>query len=210
MRVTDTSNGSDSKYWEDFFTDESAATYMADYGEGIGSPLRHKIGSLLKQEERVLDVGCGPGWNFDHFLKHGPSVYYRGTDYSERFIRVANQRTGINIFKVGDVRHIEEPDGSFDVVIMQDCLEHTDGYEKPLQEALRVATKRVVITFWHLQDEDDPHINVDGGDTFGAWYDKREWENHLISLNLNWYHEEMPRKQQDTKWDIYVIDKGVK
>lgn len=208
MRVTDTSNGSTSKYWEDFFTDEAAAEYMLTYGEGPGTPLRHKLGSYLKSEEKVLDVGCGPGWNFDHFLQHGPSVYYRGIDYSKRFIKVASERVKpMNIFKVGDARKLEEPNGSFDVVILQDCLEHIDGYEKPVHEALRVARRRVIVTFWHLKDEDDPHINVDGGDTYGAWYDKREWEKYLNSLGLDWFHEDIPRKGQ--KHDIYIIDKEI-
>jgi ubiquinone/menaquinone biosynthesis C-methylase UbiE len=38
----------------------------------------------------------------------------------------------------------------YDVVIMQDALEHTNGYEKPVREALRVAKKRAIFTFWHL------------------------------------------------------------
>lgn len=206
MRITDTSNGSNSKYWEDFFTDESAAVYMETYGEGVGSPLRRFITGLINDGESVLDVGCGPGWNMDHFISEGLSVKYRGTDYSERFVRIANKRWP-NTFEVGDVRKIEQPDESWDVVLMQDVLEHTDGYEKPLQEALRVAKKRVIITFWHLQDENDPHINVDGGDTFGSWYDKREWEKHLDDLKLHWLHDELPRKNENTFWQIYVIDK---
>lgn len=207
MRFTDTSNGSTSKYWEDYFTDEGAASYMADYGEGAGSPLRHLIGALINDGESVLDVGCGPGWNWDHFLEYGPRLFaYLGMDYSQRFVRVANQRHPGKYLQ-GDVRDIKQPDGSWDVVLLQDVLEHVNGYEKPLQEALRVARKRIIVTFWHLKDEDDPHINEDGGDTFGAWYDKREWEEHLDSLKLHWLHDEIPRRQEDTFWHIYVIDK---
>ena len=76
-------------YWDKLSgTDEHAASYMETYGEGVGSPLRHLIGKYLKSGEWVLDAGCGPGWNFDHFLKFGPSIKYRGEDYSERFIPV--------------------------------------------------------------------------------------------------------------------------
>lgn len=204
MRITDTSNGKDEKYWEDNFTDESAAEYMVTYGEGPGTPLRFFIGKLLKAGESVLDVGCGPGWNFDHLLEHGPSVKYRGMDYSKRFIKVASERVKpMQIFKVGDVRDIPEPDKSFDVVILQDVLEHTNGYEVPLNEALRVARRMVIVTFWHLKDEDDPHINEDGGDTFGAWYDKREWEGYLDKLKLSWTHSSIPRK--DSSHEIYEV-----
>lgn len=193
-------------YWDKLLeNDDHAATYMQTYGEGAGSPLRLKLASYLKPGEWVLDIGCGPGWNFDTFLEHGPSVVYRGKDYSERFVRVANQRTGMNIFSVGDVRDFGEDDKSFDVVIMQDVLEHTNGYEKPLQEALRVARRLIIVTFWHLMDKDEDNpINDDGDDGWGAWYSGPKWEKYLDSLGLKWTHEKMPRK--DAFHDIYVIE----
>lgn len=215
MRITDTSHGSIKKYWDDNFTDESAAVYMDSYGEGPGSPLRHFIGALINDRESVLDVGCGPGWNWDHFKEFGPKIKdYLGLDYSKRFIRVANQRVALSLnpnrgtFEIGDARDLQEPDASWDVVLLQDCLEHINGYEKPVEEALRVARKRVIVTFWHLKDEDDPHINDDGGDTYGAWYDKREWEKYLDDSGYPWLHDDIHRRQEGTNWDIYVISKG--
>lgn len=195
-------------YWDKLMgSDETAAAYMITYGEGPGSSLRHLIGNLLISGESVLDVGCGPGHNFDHFLQYGPSVKYRGLDYSERFVRVANQRTGTKVFRLGDVRKIDEPDKSFDVVLFQDVLEHTNGYVKPLKEALRVAKRLVIVTFWHLTEDDD-HINDNKEendlDGWGAWYSQPKWENYLDSLALIWTHETIPRK--DAKHDIYVIE----
>src|SRR3990167_6330782 len=107
-------------------TDEGAAVYMSTYGDG-------------------------PGWNYDHFKEHGPEVDYKGLDYSERFVRVANQRNP-GKYEVGDVRKVNELDESWDVVILQDVLEHTNGYKKPIKEALRVARKRVIISFWRLNE----------------------------------------------------------
>lgn len=200
-----------SNYWDNLLeTDEHAASYMETYGEGIGTKVRMEIGKYLNPEEWVLDVGCGPGWNFDTFLQHGPSVYYRGMDYSERFVRVANQRVApMQIFKKGDVRKIPEPDRSFDVVIFQDVLEHTNGFEKPVREALRVARKRVIITFWHLDNSDTPHINDDGDDGWGAWYDKREWEKFLTTLRYRWEHHSFEFPEGRNR-DLYVIRKEKK
>lgn len=187
-------------------TDEHASTYMETYGEGPDSKLRHFIGSLINNRETVLDMGCGPGWNFDHFMTFGPSVTYKGKDYSERFVRVSNQRIHpLEVFELGDVRDFQEDDKSWDVVILQDVLEHTNGYEKPLKEALRVARKRIIVTFWHLGDQSQ--INDDGDDGYGAWYRKENWENYLDSLNLHWMHDEIPR-QGDNLHHIYVIDLG--
>jgi ubiquinone/menaquinone biosynthesis C-methylase UbiE len=204
-------------FWDKLMdTDEGAASYMLSYDEGPGSPLRHFIGSLINDGETVLDVGCGPGWNYDHFRQYGPKVYYRGLDYSARFIKVAQRRwrelndgqpiPALSPFDVGDVRDIKEYDNSWDVVILQDVLEHTNGYERPLKEARRVARRRIIVTFWHLMDkEEDNPINDDGDDGWGAWYSKPKWEKYLDSLKLHWLHDEIPRKGE--KHDIYVIDK---
>src|SRR3990167_4282738 len=132
-------------------TDEGAAVYMSTYGEGPGCPTRFALGEFINDGESVLDVGCGPGWNYDHFKEHGPEVDYKGLDYSERFVRVANQRNP-GKYEVGDVRKVNELDESWDVVILQDVLEHTNGYKKPIKEALRVARKRVIISFWRLNE----------------------------------------------------------
>lgn len=202
-----------SNFWDDLMeTDEHAANYMATYGEGPGYTTRITVGSFIDDGESVLDVGCGPGWNFEHFENFGPiPSKYKGYDYSERFVRVANQRV-VNkgfepCFVLGDVRDIKEPDKSWDVVIVQDCLEHTNGYKGPVKEALRVAKKRVIISFWHLKDEGPDQINDDGNDGYGAWYGKPDWEMFLNSLPYVWHHTELAPEGKTHKWDFYVIDK---
>lgn len=207
-------------YWDNLMgDDEHAADYMRSYGEGPGSPLRHYIGSIRNNGESILDVGCGPGWNFDHFIEYGPHGKYKGIDYSERFVRVANKRwnEGTTVgkmvgaqyyphFFIGDARDLKEPDKSWDIVLMQDVLEHTNGYDKPLQEALRVARKRIIVTFWHLMDKDEDNpVNDDGNDGWGAWYSKPKWEKHLDSLNLHWLGDEIERQGKEKHW-IYIID----
>lgn len=200
-------------FWDDLSgDDEHAAEYMLTYGEGPGCITRMTLGSFINDNETVLDVGCGPGWNYDHFLEYGPQVYeYRGLDYSERFVRVANERHRQRLslprsspYRVGDVRDIAESDNSWDVVIMQDVLEHTNGYEKPVHEALRVAKRRCIFTFWHLTESDD-HINDDGNDGWGAWYSKPKWEDFLDTLGYTWFHHQVDDGKKPR--DFYIVDK---
>lgn len=204
-------------YWDKLSgDDEHAAVYMQTYGEGVGFDTRNFISAVINDGESVLDVGCGPGWNFDHFMAFGPAISkYKGLDYSRRFVRVANQRvmqiagTSTGPFEYGDVRDIKEADGSWDVVICQDCLEHTNGYEKPVKELLRVAKKRVIISFWHLTENDD-HINDDGDDGWGAWYSKAKWEEYLDTLDYMWIHDEIFPEGKTHSWNFYIIDKEEK
>lgn len=207
-------------YWDKLMGDDAhAAEYMATYGEGPGFDTRHTLAAFINHNESVLDVGCGPGWNMDHFAQFGPALSaYKGVDYSERFVRVANNRrkakldenfTTIKVqpFELQDCRDLKEDSGSYDVVILQDCLEHTNGYEKPVVEALRVARKRVIISFWHLTENDD-HINDDGDDGWGAWYSRPKWEKYLDDIEVNWLHHDIEPKERNHRWDFYVIDKG--
>ena len=201
-------------YWDRHMeTDEGAAQYMLTYGEGPGSDTRHLIGSFINDGESVLDVGCGPGWNYDHFKKYGPNISaYLGLDYSERFVRVANQRVAeeglVPPFDIADCRDLPAPNDSWDVVLLQDVLEHTNGYEKPVKEALRVARKRVIITFWKpfRKPGEDHQINDDGDDGYGANYEQGPWEQFLDDTDYFWIDFETDPGAN--RWHrFYVIDK---
>lgn len=206
-------------FWDNLMgDDESAARYMETYGEGIGSDTRHTIGSFINDGESVLDVGCGPGWNMDHFLEYGPKLKrYKGTDNSPRFVRVSNaRRKNKQIsesyalpFELQDCRTIDEPEASWDVVLLQDILEHTNGYGDPVTEALRVARKRVIVTFWHMTDDIETHINDDrdkGEDGYGAWYNRKEWENFLELLPYLWMNTSS-KPDANRQHLFYIIDK---
>lgn len=198
-------------YWDNLSGDDDhAAEYMLTYGEGPGCQTRFTLGSFINDGESVLDVGCGPGWNLDHFMEFGPYVSkYKGLDYSERFVRVANQRamqkagTSTGPFELGDCRKLKQHNDQYDVVVLQDVLEHTNGYEGPIKEALRVARKRVIVAFWHLTENDD-HINDDGDDGWGAWYSRPKWEEYLDTLGYTWMHHQITDNKPR---DFYIIDK---
>lgn len=203
---------SDSEYnfWDDLMgSDEAAGEYMISYDEGPGADTRTFLSAFINDGESVLDAGCGPGHNYEHFLTHGPDVTYRGLDYAIRFVRANRVKYPGADFRKGDIRHLEEADNSWDVVIMQDCIEHTNGYELPIREALRVARKRAIFTFWHLVDSDTPHINDDGNDGWGAWYDKREVEQFLDSLGYPVIDTELEVEGKTHTWMFYVVDKGL-
>jgi len=209
--MADTANGVAENYWDTLMgDDEHAATYMETYGEGIGSDTRKVVASFIQDGETVIDVGCGPGWNFDHFMAYGPSIrQYKGLDYSARFVRVANERnSGINphLYELGDARDLKEADDSWDVVILQDILEHTNGYRKPVSEALRVAKKRVIISFWRMNENVTTKTNDDGNDGWGSDYNQTEWEDYLNTLDYVWhFYESSPEANRHHLF--YVIDK---
>jgi ubiquinone/menaquinone biosynthesis C-methylase UbiE len=208
-------------FWDELMgDDEHAASYMATYGEGPGSDTRNTLEAFINDGESLLDVGCGPGWNMDHFAQSDVLVSkYKGVDYSKRFVRVANKRlkdentqmfTDMEIlrFQLQDCRALKEKDNTWDVVLVQDCVEHTNCYEIPTIEALRVAKRRAIVTFWHLTVNDD-HINDDGNDGYGAWYSRPKWEAFLNTMPYVWFHVQS-KPTDNRQHDFYIIDKELK
>jgi ubiquinone/menaquinone biosynthesis C-methylase UbiE len=81
----------------------------------------------MKDGQRILDVGCGTGYTV---LRHASmfDAAFSGIDFVPEMIdearRLATEfRTKNDVaFRIGDVTRIDEPDGSYDVVVSERCL----------------------------------------------------------------------------------------
>lgn len=175
-------------WWNDKFEDHG--TYMESYGEGVGSKTRQIIFSFIDKNDSVLDVGCGPGWNYEHGREHEDwQGEYKGTDYASKFVEACQAKYPGVAFEVQDCRNLEESDNSWDVVVLQDVLEHTNGYVKPIVDALAIARRKVIITFWrHLSETQNDDIKQSDPeyDGYCAQYSKPKLFDFLNSLGYKW------------------------
>lgn len=76
--------------------------------------------------ERVLEVECGDGEATLFLAREFPRARVRGVDRSERAIREATARVGLDpegrvAFKVGRPRSLPFPDDHFDLVVLVDA-----------------------------------------------------------------------------------------
>ena len=87
---------------------------------------QHKLAPLLadgdvRQAQRVLDVGCGPGTNAGYFR----DTWYVGVDVNPAYVRSA-QRRHTGRFLVADVTRAFIRDCHFDCILSNSLLHHLD------------------------------------------------------------------------------------
>jgi 2-polyprenyl-6-hydroxyphenyl methylase/3-demethylubiquinone-9 3-methyltransferase len=88
----------------------------------------------------VLDVGCGGGFMAEALTERGATV--TGIDPSEAAIAAASQHAALNDlqidYRVGSGESLPFADGSFDIVVCVDVLEHVEDIDRVLSEVRRV------------------------------------------------------------------------
>jgi ubiquinone/menaquinone biosynthesis C-methylase UbiE len=89
------------------------------------------------RDQRVLDCGCGAGDYLLRLLEFTPHV--RGIEYDAEKVRLHRER-GLHPERVeqGDIEDMPFPDASFDVVFMNEVLEHVPNEIAGLREIHRV------------------------------------------------------------------------
>jgi SAM-dependent methyltransferase len=112
---------------------------------------------------RVLDIGTSTGTNL-RMLKEMGFTRVTGLDPSDDAIRYC-ARKGLGTVRKGDVCSIPFEDGSFDLVLATDIIEHVDDDRRAVEEIRRVLAPGGVALFtvpafqalWGLQDEVSHH-----------------------------------------------------
>lgn len=125
-----------------------------------------RVFPLLAQYDhpRILDVGCGTGYNMEYMKQHG---YDRmsGLDFSPEALTFCHSR-GLFSVVCGDGTLPPFADSSFDVVTALDMIEHVEDDNQALRELGRILKpggSLVIFTpayqfLWGLQDEVSHHF----------------------------------------------------
>ena len=102
----------------------------------------------LKEDDSILDVGCGSGWFLAALSKSGSRRLY-GIDLSRaQYLKGSRDRLPAEVFLEGDAYSIPFRDETVDVVIMAEILEHLERPELALKDAARVLRPggRLIVT----------------------------------------------------------------
>ena len=84
----------------------------------------------------ILDIGCGPGEMAAKLMECGYDVW--GIDIAEPMVRHAQERCGVDQFRVADMEHLPFPDASFDGIVCLGVIEYLEADRAALSEMRRV------------------------------------------------------------------------
>ncbi len=94
------------------------------------------ISPYIKRGTKILDAGCAMGGFLDYLSEKGMNKLY-GVDISKKYIDYVKKRSIYKV-KLGNIESIPFNNGSFDLVVMDQVLEHLAEPRKIFKEARRV------------------------------------------------------------------------
>lgn len=94
----------------------------------------------------ILDVGCGTGRGLAWIAAKAPSIKLTGIDPSSEMCARAAKRVPEARVGVGDGKHLDFPDKSFDVVLATGIMHHIGNTKPVLHEMFRVARHAVIVS----------------------------------------------------------------
>jgi SAM-dependent methyltransferase len=95
---------------------------------------------------RILEVGCGSGWNGEVLQRHfGGPMRYIGLDYSAAMARVGQREYPGTRFIIGDATALPLADRGCDIILLGTVLMHVVDYRAAITEARRVAGAWVIL-----------------------------------------------------------------
>jgi ubiquinone/menaquinone biosynthesis C-methylase UbiE len=136
-------------------------SHWASWGDIYAITLEiENIAKFIKDGDKVLDIGCANGYSvFEQVKLHDIEIH--GVDFSEKMIEAAEEAKKSSFsqynttFGVGDIRHIDYPSDTFDVVYTTRVLINLSTWEEQItgiSECIRVAKKGGIIVlseaFW--------------------------------------------------------------
>lgn len=147
-------------------TGESIGTPPTEYPREDDAPqtiahsrARYSLLGRLVPGRRVLDVGCGAGLGTLRLVRMGAAAV-EGIDRRPEALELARQaaqREGLGVTwrEVDLERGLPHPDGSFDLVVCLEVLEHVEAQEELVRELRRVLTPagHLVISIPHAPFE---------------------------------------------------------
>jgi len=117
---------------------------------------------IVKSGDRVLDVGCGLGLDYEFYRKNNIDIDYTGIDVCTGFIEDCRKTYPQGRFEVYPSYETPYGDKEFNVATARHLLEHLKEPYSTLSEMCRVAEQVAIIWFIHPGVEEKIHLSRKG------------------------------------------------
>ena len=130
----------------------------------------------LKENAKVLDVGCGKGFMLYDFKLNYPELNLKGIDISQYAISNAIEQVKENLL-VSSCDNIPFPDNYFDLVISINTIHNLDleGCAKSIKEISRVSNKHKFVIVDAYSNDDEKKRMFEWNLTAKTIMHKNEW-----------------------------------
>lgn len=130
------------EWWDSANFDKWKSHYISEYerGRSLLELLRARAPNLKLEGLRVLDIGCGDAGVLIALAEAGADAYgIEPFEPSVRRGRVRAEEYGVKIdLRAGVAETLPFEDASFDLVLLDNVLEHVQDRERTLDEIVRV------------------------------------------------------------------------
>lgn len=100
---------------------------------------RYEFASKYAIDKKVLDIACGTGYGSEYLIQHG-AANVTGVDIAEDSIKYAIDHYAQDnlLFLESDATLLPFSEGSFDVIVSFETIEHIEKWKNYLEEISRV------------------------------------------------------------------------
>lgn len=148
-------------------TDLSKASSEYDWDKR-GLDLFHEKYVLPFIGSNILNLGCGPNNELDHYIYFKLKKLVTSVDVNKDFI--INRKNPALVSSADDLPF---DDNSFDTTILIDVLEHCKDDAKALSECIRVTKKRIILTVPNHSHELEKYMLI-----YKPWIDRTHYRHY--------------------------------
>ena len=138
-----------------------------------------------RRGERILDVGCGPGFFCAELLEEvGEDGWITGLDASRQMLGLASRRCSghVNVaLQQAEATSLPVEDASFDAALCVQVLEYVSDYPKALAELHRAVRPGGRVLVW---DTDWATVSWHSADPYRMQRFLAAWDEHLAHPSL--------------------------
>jgi len=117
-----------------------ARSLLKNFFAGVGS-----LTDTIKFAN-IFEAGCGNGYVTEFLRANYPHASITAIDIEDEKVEVAKARVKDVIFSVGNIYDIPHPEGTYDLVVSTEVLEHLDKPSEALRELVRISSKYILVS----------------------------------------------------------------